>query len=234
MWIDLREIIRLPQATIDLMYGKTAQNHEFYRHLVEELYQRTRQRHRRLLVVRNWQYGVALRRLPGSFDDYFMCIEASARRNYKKAQRCGYRFEKIDYNAYLQDIREIRGSTDVRQGRLPMGFVAGEVKPCNNPDTLTNVHDYPYFGILRGEKLYAYGGCFICGELGMIEHMLGHAAYQSDGIVPMLIIDMAGYILENYPHVKYYGYDTYFGASATMRRFKKKFEFLPYRVKWVL
>jgi hypothetical protein len=68
----------------------------------------------------------------------------------------------------------------------------------------------------------------------MIEHIYGHAAYQSDGVVPKMIVDTAGYLMECHPAVKYYGYGSYFGASATLRRFKKKFGFMPCRVKWLL
>ena len=68
----------------------------------------------------------------------------------------------------------------------------------------------------------------------MIEHIYGHAAYQSDGIVPLLLVGMGEYVRAHYPTVMYYGYGSYFGASETLRRFKRKFCFQPYRVKWLL
>ena len=53
-------------------------------------------------------------------------------------------------------------------------------------------------------------------------------------MVPMLIISLAEYILQHFPTVKYYTYGAFFGAGTTLRRFKRKFLFLPHRVTWVL
>ena len=50
----------------------------------------------------------------------------------------------------------------------------------------------------------------------------------------LVIVEAARDILENYPGVKYYMYGTTYGASETLRRFKRKFRFVPTKVKWVL
>jgi hypothetical protein len=230
---DLRTALRMPRVSIDLMHGKTADNDPFYGRTVKKFYGEAHARHRKFPLIRTMEWGVALCRLPSSFDEYFMCIEAAGRRNYKKAKRNGYLFEKIDFNRHLDDIGEIRRSATHRQGEIPEELL-GEVKPCENPVSKDRTHDYPYFGVLKDGKLSAYAGCLIAGELCMIEHIYGHADKMSDGVVPMLIVGMAGYVMENHPDVKYYGYGTYFGASESMRRFKRKFKFLPCRVSWVL
>lgn len=233
-WADLRELARLPEVTIDLMMRATRENDPFYERMVRDFYGETRARHRRFPLLRHWRYGVALCPLPATADDYFASIEAAARRNYKKAQRLGYRFERLEHNRFLSDMKEIHSSTDVRQGRMPDHLVHGEVKPCSDPPSRTNVHDYPYFGILKDGKLVAYSGSLVAGEAFLIEQLYGHAAHHADGVVPMLLIEMAGHIRAHYPHVKYYVNEMYYGAGETMRRFKRKFGFLPHKVRWVL
>jgi len=224
----------MPRVSVDLMCRETAANDSFYEDLVRDFHAATRKRHPKFPLVKMDEFGVALADLPKSFDEYFMMIEASARRNFKKAKRKGYKFKRIDYNAFLDDVREIWQSTDVRQGRMPEKFLKGEVSPSSNPPSRTNTHDYPYFGVVLGDKLVSYAGCVVSGEICMIEQLYGHADHHAEGVVPMLIIGIAGYVIDNFPCVKYYGYENFLGAGRNLRRFKKKFKFLPYHVKWVL
>ena len=91
-------------------------------------------RHSKFPLMRSQTVGVAVCRLPRDFaDEYFMRIEAAARRNVKKARRLGYEFRRIEYNDHLTDVREIRRSANERQGALPDEFVNGEVTPSEQP-----------------------------------------------------------------------------------------------------
>jgi len=237
LWRFMRDMLavrKMPRVTVDLMYRETEGNEAFYLEMVEEYYRFTQQRHRKFPLIRNDQYGVALAVLPGTFDEYFMMVEASARRNFKKAKRCGYTFDRIEHNDHMADIREIWQSTDVRQGKVPDYVAGGQVTPATHPPSKTAVHDYPYFGVFKNDKLVAYAGCAVSGELCAIEQIYGHAEHHAYGVVPMLVIGVAGYTLEHYTNVKYYTYDTLLGASVNMKRFKRKFVFQPYKVRWVL
>jgi hypothetical protein len=231
---NAKYILSLPKLTINLMHWATEKNDPFYERVVREFYMASRKRHRKLPLVRALEYGVAVCVMPNLFEDYFKTIESSARRNYKKAERLGYEFRRIDCNQFLDDITAIRRSAEVRQGQMPDSFLNERAKPCTDPPSLNDVHDYPYFGVLKEGVLVAYAGCLVSGEAFMVQHIYGHAAHQADGVVPMLYIEMARYLLSNYPYVKYYIYGTYFGASETMRRFKMKFKFEPYKVNWTL
>mgnify|MGYP000713562934 CR=1 FL=1 len=231
---DMISFFRLPEAVIDLMKAETEGNDPFYAELVENYYKEANTPHPRYKLFGAMRYGVALCQLPRSFEDYLKIVEASGRRNVKKAERLGYLFSRINFNDYLIDIGEIRRSAQWRQGKMPDEIINSPVMPIQNPPSRTNIHDYVYFGVLKEKKLVAYAGLFVAGEMAMIEHILGHAEYQQDGIVPLLIIGMANEIFKSYPKVKYYCYGTWFGASVTMRRFKKKFGFRPYKVKWEL
>lgn len=231
---DLREMAREPALVVNLMQEQAAANDPFFGRITSEFYCEAMRRHPKFPLLRRFCHGVAIRPLPDSFDQYFMTIEAAARRNFKKAARNGFVFSPIDYNAFLLDIARIRRSAEFRQGKMPESMLAGFVTPITNPPSLSTYHDYPYFGIVQDGTLFAYAGCFVAGELCLIEHILGDAAAQSEGIVPMLIVSIAGHLMQHYPAVKYYSYGTYYGAREEMRRFKRKFGFLPHRVRWQL
>lgn len=231
---DAVRVARLPRATIDLMYAATRDNDPFYARIAIEFWTSATRRHRKFPLVGAMTHGVALCRLPATFEEYFRLIESSGHRNCRKAERLGYRFERIEYNRYLADIRAIRQSTDVRQGQLSEDLLGGDVRPCADPPSRSPTHDYAHYGIVRDGTLWAYAGCLISGELCMLEHILGHAARLNDGIVPLLITGIAREMVERHPSVRYYGYGTFFGGGETMRRFKTKFAFLPHRVTWRL
>ncbi|PWY54087.1 hypothetical protein DGG96_18775 [Legionella qingyii] len=231
---DLIEIFRLPKITINLMCEKTIENDPFFAKIVKNYYQETLKQHKAFFFIKRNKYGVALCKLPKTFNDYFMQLEGSARRNYKKANKFGYSMQKINFNEHLEDVREIWLSTPIRQGLLPQYIIEGSVRSHNNPPSSTEYHDYPYFGIFKERKLIAYASCFVAGELCQITEIYGHFLFQKDGPVPMLIIDIAREILRSYPNVRYYSYGNYFGASKSMRRFKRKFLFKPHKVLWKL
>jgi hypothetical protein len=236
LWRTFLEFWRMPRVCINLMHDVTKENDPFFSRLVLDFYRDARRlRTKYLLLVRRMTSGVALSHVPRTFDEYLARVEASARRNYKKAVREGCTFRRINFNDHLEEILEIRGCTDVRQGRkVPEEFLNGKIKPCADPVSLNAAHDYPYFGVFVNGKLVAYASCLVGGELCVVEHILGHADWLEKSVVPFLIIEIVRYILDHHPQVKYYAYGTYFGAGETMKRFKRKFDFLPHYVKWEL
>lgn len=231
---DLREIRDMPVLTINLMLKRTVENDPYYRDLTISWYEEATGRHPKFKIIPFLKWGVAVATLPRTHEDYFMYIEAAARRNFKKAKRAGYRFSPIESKDHLDDIREIRQSTDVRQGKVPDDMLYGEVKAPKDPKPRSHYHGYPYYGVFHEDKLVAYASCFVGGELCALEHILGHADYQSDGIVPMMLIGIAEDLYKNHPAVRYFMYGSYFGAAPKMRRFKKKFRFFPHRVYFKL
>ncbi len=234
-WWELLGVYRRqPSIRICLMLDRALVNHVFFQDMVRGFYADARRRHPRFPVMRRMTSGVAVCELPATFDDYFMLIEAAGRRNYKKALRLGYEFKRLDYNAHLPEITDILRSTDVRQGKMPEELLTDGAQPHRNPESLSRYHDYPYFGIFHEGTVVAFGSCLVAGELAMIERIYGHAAHQANGVVPMLLIGMTKAWLDEYPGVKYFAYGTYFGASESLRRFKRKFLFYPHRVKWIL
>jgi len=231
---DLRAVSKLPKARISLMAARTADNDPFYEQVVQSFYRDARRRHPRFPLIRNLQYGVALFPLPKKREDYLGLIEASARRNIKKALRLGYSVSPIDFNRHRAEIVAIIRSAPARQGPMPDGLMSGEIPEISDPPSRTSFHDYIHLGVKKDGELRAYCSCFVAGELFSVNDIFGHDAYQSDGIVPLLLTETVGYAITHHPQAKYCMYDKYFGASTTLRRFKKKFGFLPHKVEWSL
>lgn len=229
---DFREAIQAPQLHVDLGRKAAQKNNPFFFETVSDFYNSAIKRHPKFPFIRTLQYGIALLQLPTAPDQYLPSLESSARRNIKKAKRKGYQFKRINYNDYLENISAIHRSTSVRQGNMDPEFMARKLKPINNPISSGEYHDYAYFGVLQNGELVAYAGCLIAGEMLLLATIFGHDQYKSDGIVPYLISSIAEYKYGHYPHVKYYVYDKYYGASVNLRRFKRKFRFEPHTVNW--
>jgi hypothetical protein len=232
--LALKELRSLPLVEINLMHDKTKDNDPFYARVVREFHASANRRHPRYLVIRQRSHGVALCNLPAKFDDYYMLLESSARRNHKKAIREGCSFTRINFNDHLDDVRKIWRSTDTRQGQMPDHMLRGDVQPVTDPPSKTHFHDYPYYGIFFENQLIGYAGCLVAGEYCGVEQIYGHADHLTRGAVPQLFIGIAQDLYKSYPQVKYFSYGTFFGAGETMRRFKKKFQFYPHRVRWIL
>ena len=231
---DLLDIYHLPRVSVNLMLEKTSGNEPFYSEMVKNFYADVRSRHPKLWVVSKGVYGYSLCKLPADYETYFGLIESKARGNYRKAVRLGYVTRPFQFNDRLDDIREIWQSTPTRQGRMPEEIREGRVQAITHPPSRTTDHDYPYFGVFKDDKLVAYAGCMVAGELFNLGDCYGHDRFLRDGIVPLLIIDMARAIYKTYPRVKIYGYGTYFGSMESMRHFKRKFLFYPHKVNWML
>jgi hypothetical protein len=229
------EFAAMPRVRIGLMLDQTTGNDPFFARVVRDFHAHATSRRLPLPFVRRMSHGVALCPLPDEFDQYYMLIDGSARRNHKKACREGCAVRRIQFNDHLDAVREVRMSSDLRQGRaMPEDYRNGIVNRIDDPPSNSRCHDFPYFGVFAEDKLVGYAACLIAGELCHIEHILGHAAHLQLGVVPLLIIGIAQELYRAYPDVKYYAYGTYFGAGQTMQRSKRKFGFVPHRVDWEL
>ena len=80
-WQMLASLRGMPGVTVDLMWGEVAGKDPFYAGITKAYYAATRKRHPKFPLIRVDQYGVALVQLPKKFDEYFMMLEGSARRN---------------------------------------------------------------------------------------------------------------------------------------------------------
>jgi hypothetical protein len=229
------EISKLPVISINLMLSGTQGNDPFYQEITRRFHQNATRRHHKFPLVRQLEYGVAVCLLKDDPRAYSHRLGSTAQRNLKKALRLGYRFARIDYNQHLNAVTDIHRSAKIRQGQaMPKHFFSAKAPSIVDPPSRNPLHDYPYFGIFKNDVLVAYASCLIAGDLCAIETIYGHVDYHADGIIPLLLVSMGDYLIAHHPQVRYYAYDTYYGASETMKRLKRKFLFHPHRVSWKL
>ena len=187
----------------------------------------------RLIIFKNKSLGVALIDLLhfNNFEAYIKSINGKNSAAYysRKAAKRNYTFVKINRNDYIDDIYEINTSTEQRQGK-PMG--EGYLQKVNS---YKNEANYRYFGVVNSEnRLVAYCNIAFYGEFALIVTLLGHKNYLNDGIMYLMIVEFNKIMFEEYKQkgYKYIMYDTFFGASEGLKRFKKRLKYQPYKVKW--
>lgn len=224
----LQEIRTLPKVRINLKCDSDT---------CRELYGVFTKRHSRYLVIPNKAIGVALVDL-NKFPNSTTYLDSLSEKNTAQSRydsaagesrRClrkGYRFEEIDRNRFIEDIHEINTSLEERQGR-EMGEAYREKK-----EHYPVQENQRYFGVLKGDKLVAYVWVTVCGECATTHRVLGHGDHLKAGVMYLLITRVISLLLDECKEVKYFMYDTFFGASEGLRFFKKRLGFRPYRVQW--
>ena len=223
----IKEIIQLPKVEIKFC-NYTNDTKMKYR----ETYNYFTKLHR-LKVFRNKTIGVALidLNLYKNFDDYYKSINGKNSAAYysRKATKREYKFVEIDRNDFLDDIYEINTSSTHRQGReMSSGYLKKQ-------ESYRNELNYRYFGVINGGgNLVSYCNIGFYGEFALVVTLLGHAKYLNDGIMYLMMIEVNKIIFNDYKQngYKYIMYDTFFGASDGLKKFKQKLGYKSYKVKW--
>ncbi len=188
----------------------------------------------RLKLFRNKTVGVALidLNLYKNFEDYYKSVNGKNSSAYyaRKATKREYKFIEIDRNRYIEDIYAINTSTPIRQGqKMSQSYLEKVEKYEDEPN-------YRYFGIVNREgKLVSYCNIAFYGEFSLVVSLLGHKEYLNDGVMYLMMIELNKIIFNEY-HLKGYNYimyDTFFGATEGLKKFKQKLGYKPYKVKWI-
>lgn len=227
-YITISEVLKLPKVTIRF-FAFTEDTKTKYR----EVYKYFTKLHR-LKLFRNKTLGVALIDLHiyDTFEKYYKSVNGKNSAAYysRKALKREYKFIEINRNEYIDDIYEINTSSALRQGRE---MSAGYLQKQKNYKDETN---YRYFGIVNNEnKLLAYCNIGFYGEFSLLVTLLGHQKYLNDGIMYLMLIEFNKLMFEEYKEqgCRYIMYDTFFGASDGLKKFKTKLGFKAYKVKWL-
>ena len=216
-----RAIARLPVARL-----------EFRRELnpddVAKMHRYFTKRHPRYLVFQNKSLGAALIDLSkfASQDAYMDTVKGSnsAAALTAKARKKGYRVVEIDRNDYIDHIDNINNSVGERQGR-PMDASYRE-KVLH----FSNEKNYIYLGVLNPDgDLVSYINLGLYGNFVAIDRVLG--LRNNDGIMHLLLTEAVTRLLKE-GKVRYFMYDTCFGASPGLLKFKTMLGFTPYRAKF--
>jgi len=165
------------------------------------------------------------------FEEYYKSINGKNSAAYysRKAKKREYKFLEIDRNNYIDDIYEINTSIDIRQGQKMANSYLTKVKSYRNEP------NYRYFGVVdQNGKLRSYCNVAFYGEFALIVTLLGHKKYLNDGIMYFMLVELSRLIFNEYKSqgYRYIMYDTFFGASDGLKKFKTKLGFKPYKVKW--
>ena len=142
----------------------------------------------------------------------------------------GYKFIEINRNDYINDIYEINISSKIRQGKLMSSEYLKKAQEYKDEP------NYKYFGVLdKNAKLVSYCNVGFYGEFVLISSLLGHKNYLNDGIMYLVLVEFTKIMFEKYKKMgyRYIMYDTFFGASEGLQRFKQKLGYEAYKVKWI-
>ncbi|MCU0606099.1 MAG: glycosyltransferase family 2 protein [Candidatus Edwardsbacteria bacterium] len=213
-------------GTVRLSIDNTERSRQYYSFFTS--------RHPRYPLIRNKTVGVALLRLPESFDEYI----SGRRREYlrrmrNRAQREGYRFDRVDPNGHIDEILDINRSLPVRQGR-PMD--AGYLERQKLEEYFADKAQV--FAVLsRQGRLRAYAYVPVLGDVCLFDRLLGHADDLEKGIMYFLLSDIVRAMIEKRNAAgspNWVEYDTFLGGSDGIRFFKEKMGFSPRNVRWVM
>lgn len=216
-------IVRLPRAEL-CFYAELNREH------ITATYRNFTRPHPRYRIIRNKTMGAALLRLD-QYDTAAQYAASIGKRNFggyfaQRASARGYRFKEIDRNDFIDDIHAINCSMPVRQGRPMAASYLHHVRHFHNEC------NYRYFGVLdpRG-KLMAYCELGIFGNFALLSRLLGYR--NNDGVMHFMIVEIIGLLIAD-GNLDFAMYDTFFGASDGLRKFKTILGFKPYRVRYRL
>jgi hypothetical protein len=167
------------------------------------------------------------------FDTYYRHVNGKNSAAYyaRKATKRGYVFAEIDRNDHIEEIHRINMSAPVRQGR--------EMSPAYRVkrSVYEKESHMRCFGVKnKNGILVSYCVVGFYGEFALLSVLLGHKRYLNDGIMYLMITEVVRVLYKEYVPAgcNYLMYDTFFGASDGLRRFKSRLGFEPYNVQWVL
>ncbi|HXT82329.1 MAG TPA: hypothetical protein VN702_22395 [Acetobacteraceae bacterium] len=198
-----------------------------------DVYRSFKAPHPKFPFVGRKSFGVALRDLDGPFETLFSSPRfVYFRRKVRRAEKLGYRVERIDPRCRIEQVMDIHVSTGIRQNR------------AIRPDYLdrASVATYlsspgPWYGVLDPEgALRAYCHLPVIGDCCFYSRILGDAKRLDDGIMYLLIHATVGAMhrhrsAHGYP--RWVMYDMFLGGLEGLRNFKTRSGFVPERVTWI-
>jgi hypothetical protein len=179
--------------------------------------------HRKYKLFRNKSMGMALIHLSsfGSRSAYLEVMSENGRASpqSRKAEERGYLLRQIDRASHLADIEQMNVASRQRQpSTLTDPYGASERCRC-------------YGAFDAGGRLVAYCNVGLYGNFASADEL---AAYKNrDGVLYLMLTGIVCELIEE-RGVDYFMYDSFFGAKAGQRKFKRRLGFRPYRVRYEL
>lgn len=195
---------------------------------IAEMHRTFTKPHARYPLIKNKTVGVAVLdlRMFKTPQDYLDTVKKRDYAGYhaRRSKLRGYRVSTIDRNQFVDDIHAINTSEEARQGR-PMDDTY-RVKQ-------TVYEDYPhydYYGVIdKQDKLVGYCNLATLGDFAATERLIGYK--NTDGFMYLLLTEIICSLIEQ-KAVSFLMYDSYMGAQAGLRSFKRRAGFRPCLVRY--
>lgn len=179
-----------------------------------------------------WDYSMSPATLviPSSIQEYRHTIGDASRNVVKKADALGFIFNLFDPAEYLEDIREIRTSSEFRQGKkIPDGFYKLPIEMGRRLDyDSCALHREVFFGLFDNKKLVSYCSLFLGGEIAEVNQILGHRDYLRRGVMNLLIYNIVNYAIDEMKWLKgiVYLYISKKNPNSGLNIFKRSMGFI--------
>jgi hypothetical protein len=166
---------------------------------------------------------MALLKIPDSYEEFIKQIRHETRREIKLAEKEGYEFKEFVWNDHLDEIYEINTSKEIRQSLPMLGWYGKPVQPRYHSDEELKYRKY--YGEFKNGKLCAYFHFWLCGDIAIGKHIMGHAQHLKYGIMNALI---AGTVREyaGNPQIQWLYYGA--GLQGSLGQFKRHIRFQEY------
>lgn len=188
-------------------------------------------RHRRFWFTSAKRWGVALLRLPDTYDEYARSTSRLVRRRRNRALERGYRYEAVDPASHMTEVLEVNASTPIRQGRPMANLYLDRDQMRAMLSRRPIIH-----AILDGtDHLRAYADLVDIGDAYTFAFLIGHASCLEDGVMYLLMTEVVRYCIDARRTDGSPGWlmaDTFWGASAGLAYFKERVGFRPFTVDW--
>ncbi len=185
--------------------------------------------------IRSWlawapriQPEAAMITVPIDESDYLAAIGPKTRNMIRKAERAGYTYREFEYNDELDALWAINRSTPERQGKPMSKSYRERPDPSHGVQDLCDEHRRVWVGGYVGETLSAYCQLVLCGELAIVNRILGHADFLRDGVMDGLALALVRRCIGT--RVRFINYLT-LKTSPGLRHFKESTGFRPLAVE---
>lgn len=160
--------------------------------------------------------------------EYLKLIGDKSRNMLRKAAKNGYTVRSFNSVNFIDDIHAIRTSKDIRSGKpvpasfkeRPKPFDTGNERRCCR-------HQVVAIGVFSTEgALVSYAALHNCGDLAIINTIMGHGDHLKFGIMNLLVFGVFKEIKERFSGVKYINYLTLRSSTSRLDTFKKSVGFV--------
>lgn len=161
----------------------------------------------------------------------YLADHRTARKRAAHSRRLGYVSRPIDLSEHLDEVYAINTSLPERQGRQMTSAYRQRPTRDRLPSYRCPRHRADEWGVMSPEGvLVAYLVLYLCGEVAMLNSILGHGDHLRDDVMYLLVLEALAHV--PLPATVYY--DRHDAGTDGLRYFKERLGFQPARVEWVL